>query len=391
MAEHELNKIVDDDGEVFNLRDSTKQPVADKVTSIRAASSATDTAYPSEKAVATAISTAAGNYVKYNDKILDTNPFGGNHLYLNYIGNAMYSMDKRYFVTVTRHNKVVDGVEYPRIKPGATVTDDVYYEDSPVASTIGDSSVRNIFDGNYESNISVTAGQYLKVHIQFSNEDNWSPATGRKSDYAYNYGVYMLSFYHANIPDSAKWRCYNTYTQHTVGWKQGNFGYYAGSSSSTNSVILSATDNANHYRTCIEFIIFPKDDIATQLTQIDWVLQRPTLSRTFPFFTNFADQNSYVDWYFKQKVNSNATIEIKGSDGSIKAKSLTLTDTPLPVSSGGTGKSSVTSNSFLVGNGTSALVEKTPSEVLSLIGGQAALTEMTTQEVTDFINDLGDL
>jgi len=49
MAEHELNKIVDDEGEVFNLRDSTKQPVADRVTAW--GSTPSDTKYPSEKLV----------------------------------------------------------------------------------------------------------------------------------------------------------------------------------------------------------------------------------------------------------------------------------------------------------------------------------------------------
>lgn len=49
MAEHELNKIVDDEGEVFNLRDSTKQPVADRVTTW--GSTPSDTKYPSEKLV----------------------------------------------------------------------------------------------------------------------------------------------------------------------------------------------------------------------------------------------------------------------------------------------------------------------------------------------------
>lgn len=48
-------------------------------------------------------------------------------------------------------------------------------------------------------------------------------------------------------------------------------------------------------------------------------------------------------------------------------------DTVLPINGtlavghGGTGKTSVTANNFLVGNGTSALVEKTPAQVLSLI------------------------
>lgn len=77
------------------------------------------------------------------------------------------------------------------------------------------------------------------------------------------------------------------------------------------------------------------------------------------------------------------------TDGTFPASKLSL-DTPLDVSNGGTGLNTVTSNSFLVGNGTSALVEKTPAQVLTLIGGQAAMTEMTTQEVTDFIAELGD-
>lgn len=62
----------------------------------------------------------------------------------------------------------------------------------------------------------------------------------------------------------------------------------------------------------------------------------------------------------------------------------------LPMAHGGTGVTSVTSSNFLVGNGTSAMVEKTPAQVLSLIGAQAAMTEMTTQEVTDFLTELGD-
>ena len=52
-----------------------------------------------------------------------------------------------------------------------------------------------------------------------------------------------------------------------------------------------------------------------------------------------------------------------------------ITSGTVGVSYGGTGKSSVTADNFLVGNGTSALVEKTPTEVRSLIGaGTSSLT-----------------
>lgn len=61
MAEHELNKIVDDDGEVFNLRDSTKQPTADRVTAW--GSTPSDTKYPSEKLVKDSLDAKAPNAV----------------------------------------------------------------------------------------------------------------------------------------------------------------------------------------------------------------------------------------------------------------------------------------------------------------------------------------
>ena len=70
MAEHELNKIVDDGGEVFNLRDSTKQPVADRVKSW--SSTPSDTKYPSEKLVKTSLD---GKVSKTGDTMTGTLAF----------------------------------------------------------------------------------------------------------------------------------------------------------------------------------------------------------------------------------------------------------------------------------------------------------------------------
>lgn len=55
MATHDIDKFVDGNGDEFNFRDSTKEAVANKVTSVRATSSASDDKYPSEKAVASAL------------------------------------------------------------------------------------------------------------------------------------------------------------------------------------------------------------------------------------------------------------------------------------------------------------------------------------------------
>ena len=416
MAEHELNKIVDDDGEVFNLRDSTKQPTADRVTAW--GSTPSDTKYPSEKLVkdsldgkqatlafdgtynastnkAATVSTVtnaiggldvssaggAGKYISaisetdgkisatattmdttptasstkavtsggirtsldgkisYGAKLIDTNPFGGTHLYLNYICNAMYSMDKRYFVTATIHNKIDGDVEYPRVKPGAVTTDDVYYEDGPIYSTCTAAQVRTLFNGNYDetNGISIPSGKYLKVHIQFSNEEGWSPSSGSLQK-GYPYGFYFLSFYYNWIPNSAQWRCYNRYQSQGLGWKLGNFSYYAGSAASTSSVILRGSDEGNYQRSCIEILVFTKDNIQAMLTQIDWALTRPRLSVHFPFFTNFDTQTSYVNWKFKHNdgPNSTSVIELDVDNETIKSKNLELVNA-LPVGSGGTG------------------------------------------------------
>ena len=76
MATHDIDKLVDGNGDEFNFRDSTKEAVANKVTSVRATSSATDTNYPSEKAVASAI------------EALDVASVGGSGKYISAISEA---------------------------------------------------------------------------------------------------------------------------------------------------------------------------------------------------------------------------------------------------------------------------------------------------------------
>jgi len=71
-------------------------------------------------------------------------------------------------------------------------------------------------------------------------------------------------------------------------------------------------------------------------------------------------------------VSANQPMEVR-YDGSvwrseIKAQSAQYMYGSVNVAGGGTGKSSVTEGSFLVGNGTDALVEKTPTEVVEHLG-----------------------
>lgn len=58
----------------------------------------------------------------------------------------------------------------------------------------------------------------------------------------------------------------------------------------------------------------------------------------------------------------------------------------VPVSNGGTGLTSVTSNSFLIGNGTSNMVEKTSSEVMELIANNTSGTYCPYYKVGDSFN-----
>ena len=76
MASHDVEKFVDSNGDEFKFRDPSKEAVANKVTSIRASSSASDDKYPSEKAVASAIESldvsSVGGAVKYISAISET-------------------------------------------------------------------------------------------------------------------------------------------------------------------------------------------------------------------------------------------------------------------------------------------------------------------------------
>lgn len=95
-------------------------------------------------------------------------------------------------------------------------------------------------------------------------------------------------------------------------------------------------------------------------------------------------QKDYLDYSGLQKFFNKLKTYISGAIGDITPASIGASATghshsagdiksgTLSVSRGGTGKGSVTASNFLVGNGTGALQEKTPAEVLALIGAAGA-------------------
>lgn len=84
---------------------------------------------------------------------------------------------------------------------------------------------------------------------------------------------------------------------------------------------------------------------------------------------------SGIDTNIKEKLDGKAEKQHSHSAGDI-------TSGVMPVANGGTGRGSVKTGRFLVGDGTNALAEKSPAEVLTLIGAAA---NIHTHAVSDVI------
>jgi hypothetical protein len=225
--------------------------------------------------------------VKYNDTLMNTNPFGGKHLYVNSMDNAMYAADKKWWVTGTLHKRVVDGVTYPYKDTSITDVNVNPYVDSP---SVGDVDVSVLFDGSYESNITIPVDEYLVVDVKFSSD-------GATEFGGYPYGSYYISYYYNKIPDSAYLRVYNTYSPHTVGWKLYQFSDYNNGGSVNRIQILS--DGGDFQRKELQFVIFSGSSVTAGPTQIDYRLDRPNLSRDGATVTKYGWQALYYDfvWY----------------------------------------------------------------------------------------------
>ncbi len=310
--------------------------------------------------------------------IMNTNPFGGKRLYINSIDNALYAADKKWYVTTTRHLVSYGGETYPKLnpnwvseytytksgsnytitnnpKPGYIVVYDnntlkssstysynsttgvltlnftpsgtiyIYpgheipqYLDSPVNYTY---TAGNNFDGSYESGNNVPYGYYMKIRITPS-QSGYSGFPG------YTYGNIYASYYHTGTPEKTEYRVYNyLYRPHGIGWKKMDFSTFNGSTSSS-SYIAKVSDNGNHGRSIMEFIIYGHDTSSgaytTSLTELDWQLDRPNLSDSGSTVTKYGTNKLYSNLYFGNqdsiKVNISPT-------GSITADSIAVTST----------------------------------------------------------------
>ena len=267
-----------------------------------------------------------GRYFPYGGVVQNTNPFGGKKLYINSLDNALYAAGKRFWVRITTHNKVVDGVTYPYADTTKTIADADYWVDSPALTTT--TTDNSAFNGNYEDGPAVGLDKYMKIHIQFAPfTDTWTPGTGTAFT-GYPYGNYYVSYYFNNTPGQlSQLRVYNKYASHTVGWHLYNATVYAGSLA--NSYIEKFADSSDYQRSCIEFIIYGKDTgstvTTTKVTEIEWQLDRPNLSRDGATVTKYGDQSLYFNfsWYKHTNAAANeATVTINADSGKITSNSI---------------------------------------------------------------------
>lgn len=307
MAEHELNKIVDDDGEVFNLRDSTKQPVADRVTSW--GSTPSDTKYPSEKLVkdsldksihltnnpsdiVNGVSSSANSEILWQFSLPYFAPSGNNGIYI-----LMYDVTAWYDGSHESYDgfAIFSGTFY--------VVKNTGYG-GPVLAEI---SIK--VSGKTERTVYLYSSTKLARPQIISRIEN-----GVRKYYAAIY--YGSSLYEKNAGLLGTWK-----------W--------------ATSVVPNGFIGE-----VVSYATYPEGELYFDL-EID--------------SSYFIDANTAVKLAtsrtFRTNLGSTSTASFDGTANVTSGVTGTL-----PVGNGGTGKSSVTSGNYLVGNGTSALAEKTPND-----------------------------
>jgi len=214
---------------------------------------------------------STAKFIFSGDVLQTTNPFTPlKKLYISKIDNAFYAAEKRFTVT----GEIIDG---------STTTE------------IPQSTLHNLFDGNYESQLNITNGKTAKIHIRF---DGYSGSTFPN----YPYGYMFLSFYHVCKPTSVSARCYCNHQPHGIGWHDLNIDNYSGGN---NASFLYRVRNDLYAIQEFEFTIVGDTTNSygyTSLTQIEMNLDRPDSSRT-PFLSKYAAETLYYPLTIESSLN----------------------------------------------------------------------------------------
>ena len=196
-----------------------------------------------------------------NGNRITTNSFGGKHLYQNILQDAIFRAESRWIVTGKFYN----------------ISDDSLYSD--VTPYIG-----TLFDGDYESALTIPLGKYLKIHINF----NAGYFLG------YPYGDIIASYYYIYSIASMKLRVYCNYEPHGIGWHEVN-GYYAEGS------FYARNDRYNISEMEI-IIVGQSTGDATLVSNIEWRLDRPG-NCEMPFIDKYKQNFLYSSLVIKTPAN----------------------------------------------------------------------------------------
>ena len=208
----------------------------------------------------TANDAAAGNhnhdtlYIKNSDELLTTNPFAPASLkgpYISKIDNAFYAADRRWSVTGTNIN-----------------------------------NINGLFNGNYESQSTITAGDTAVINIDFDPDHNNSAYFP-----GYPYGYILVSFYYTSGPSSISARVYCNYSAHGIGWH--NLAFSPINDNDSSHITYRSEHQGSYNISQLEFTITAgSSDV--KVTQIEMHLDRPSSDRT-PFLSKYNAETLYYD------------------------------------------------------------------------------------------------
>lgn len=412
---------------------STFQPVADRVTSIRASSSATDTNYPSEKAVRTELDAKANDsdvvHKTGTETVSGAKTFSNTSSVFdgkcaNDINGVPLSSGYGVFRTelsdpTLEERGIIEETFANQLE--CLSKEKIVYETSPKGTetwttlAVSDSTHNLLWGGNVQGAINISknvdfritinapyncwlnflyfyaSGKGAKFHIKLEKKLNSSGAWSVVSDTAKTnigwpghntirhsnltfsstsssqYGSIRLTLYvvdTGNIESNPtyqinKFRYYGGYPYKSDPWivKNGSLGVTNFPKGITSGVAIPISSGGTGATTAIgaEYNILNQvADIETTLNVDRKIaLCNQTKSASNGVFRWIKLSNVWT--LFKGLLSSESGVNISGT-----ASGLSST---LDVGSGGTGRTSVTSGNYVVGAGTSAMVEKTPKEV----------------------------
>lgn len=343
MAEHDIEKIVEAGGEVFNFRDPTKQPVADRVTSW--SSTPSDTKYPSEKLVKDSLDGKA-NSADAELSTTSTNPLqnkeitrwhniiiGDDGFVSGSAANPQLSLQKLKLGALSHYNKGVN-IKIYTYDEGDEENASLVFDIANASDSVKD----NFYNGlSMDTLFQSEAGKYVKIVY-----------TGSSTCYFRALGVFM------DTKDTS-----STVSLFYGHLRISNVDYpESGQFSTWGSLVVAAFSKTA--ATVAELILRPKTSASkcriygfrclNTYTGSDWAV---LIGRATSALRLTNSRKLCVDL----SRTADSTF-----DGSADQTNIPVKNT-LPVARGGTGRTSVTAGNYVVGAGTSAMVEKTPKEV----------------------------